>query len=453
MKKNIITFSIWTVACCSMPLFAQQKAQLRWADNGDLLVSWHEKAPRLGGGEYCQYITPVIKGQGADSITLSTAIVRGRLNRKRALRAQRLQGEQHIMPGELQAGDTLHVERRLKAAPWMQQGIVTLQALSQSEGCCEVEPLPTRMLAQTVWIPPFIPALTPCEDNKGRAGELEKRFPMLRPMSEYASINLNQPVHNFPGALYIHFPLDKSVVRRDFRDNASRLDGLVHATTEILADSISQVRLIQIVGKASPDGPLRHNINLSHRRVHALKQYIQLRADVPDSLFEIVEGGEAWPELEAAIEERNDLPYREEMLHIINTEQDVNRREARLKALAGGKAYRVLKKEVLPDQRYSGYLRVFYDYPVDTVPPIVNRAQELIRDNRAPEAVRVVQTVAHDKRSWNTLAVALYLTGKHAEAEQQLQKAIAAGDKDARKNADTIKQITSQKALLKNIEK
>ena len=98
-------------------------------------------------------------------------------------------------------------------------------------------------------------------------------------------------------------------------------------------------------------------------------------------MFDVANGGEAWTELRSQIE---DLQFdgRDEMLRIIDTEADVNKRELKLKTLQGGKAYRYLRDKVLADQRNSGYLRIYYDYVPDTAAATINRATELINRSR-----------------------------------------------------------------------
>lgn len=422
----------------------QPRAELRWAEDGTLRVEWTETVGRKLRSEYSEWLTPMLCGD-TDTLRLGHAVVRGRLNRKRLARALTLDGRggkeavTAFKESELQPGDTLVWSRTVNRAPWMERGRLTFCVEREKEGCCNVETLPTTCMAETAWVPPFVPSLTPLTDNSGRAGELEQQYPILRHISRYEPSR--RPM------LFIHFPLDKHDVRRDFRDNARRLDEIVQVTSEILADSISHVRLIQIIGTASPEGPLKHNKELAQHRVEALKSYLQLRVDVPDSLFEVINGGEAWPELRARIATDN-VPYQKELLDIIDHTEDVNLREARMKTLAGGKAYDYLRRHVLQDQRYSGYVQIYYDYEPDTVPPVVNRAIELIREGRAGEALRLAETVKHDARSWNTLATALYLCGRNKEADDYYRRAADRHDTDAPHNREQMEQREAQKALL-----
>ena len=126
-------------------------------------------------------------------------------------------------------------------------------------------------------------------------------------------------------------------------------------------------------------------------------------------MFDVANGGEAWTELRSQIE---DLQFdgRDEMLRIIDTESDVNKRELKLKTLRGGKPYSFLRDKVLADQRNSGYLRIYYDYVPDTAAATINRATELINRSQYAEALQQLRTVSTDRRAYNALGVALYMT-------------------------------------------
>ena len=70
------------------------------------------------------------------------------------------------------------------------------------------------------------------------------------------------------------------VVRHDFRNNAPILDTIVSITRQIMADTTSSVKLIQIIGLASAEGSIKHNNWLAGNRALALKNYIQDVKDV-----------------------------------------------------------------------------------------------------------------------------------------------------------------------------
>ncbi|MCR5364192.1 MAG: hypothetical protein K6E44_06460, partial [Bacteroidales bacterium] len=126
---------------------------------------------------------------------------------------------------------------------------------------------------------------------------------------------------------------------------------------------------IQIVGLASFEGDRYHNASLSLERAHALKNFVQEHFNIPNEKFEVVGGGEAWSDLR---DQLNDLLLAgggagldkaglEKAINIIDMEKDPDRREAKLRAVDGGKLYRKIMRGVFADQRSAGYLRIYYD--------------------------------------------------------------------------------------------
>lgn len=289
-----------------------------------------------------------------------------------------------------------------------------------------------------VELPVFVPVVASVEDNTGKAGELQRSNPVLQHMSQYRPYDSSRILRKEKGALYVYFPLDKWTLRHDFRSNAATLDTIVSITRQIMADSTSSVRLIQIVGLASPEGPVKRNTLLAGKRAEALCEYIKANVDVGDIQFEMCNGGEAWTELRDQIAD-SDIEGREQLLDIIDTEKDPDLRERKMKRLNGGRTYRYLKENVLSDQRNSGYIRVYYDYVPDSAAAVINTASGLLRQERYDEALKMLQTVKDDERAQNALGVALYMTGRREEALTHFRKAAEAGNEEAKRNLEQIR--------------
>ena len=394
---------------------------------------------RLGiGSNYAVWAMPRVGNAKGDTLTLRDAVFRGSRNMRHVERerhfasstvAARRSGNE-VMLGESVSYDVA-IARDL--CPWLWQEAATLDVLREKEGCCSTVGMAPATLATLRYIPPFVPQLQVVEDNTGKAGELEKNNPLLCPYSQYRPYTKDRILRKEKGALYVHFELDKAMLRHDYRGNAATLDRIVDITRQILADSTSSVKVIQIIGIASIEGPVKRNEDLAAARGAALKNYIQQRIKIADSMFDVANGGEAWTELRSQIE---DLQFegRDEMLSIIDTESDVNVRERKLKTLRGGKPYSFLREKVLADQRNSGYLRIYYDYVPDTAAATINRATELINSSSYDEALMLLNTVKNDRRAYNALGVALYMTGKHAEGMEYIRRAADDGNAEALDN-------------------
>ena len=214
-------------------------------------------------------------------------------------------------------------------------------------------------------VAPFVPTLPVVEEWKGVAGQLEKSNPVLRPSSEYKPYTPDMVLRKMPGVLYVHFPVAKTAIDENFRGNRETLEKIVDLTRQIFADTTSSVSCIQIVGLSSVEGNAQKNQQLSDARALALKQYIQDRMAVADDLFDLAGGGEAWTEFRDQVEDlkkSGDSAFTPEqldrVLEVFDTETDPVLRERRLRSLDGGRVFAAIK-DLLGDQRNSGYIRIY----------------------------------------------------------------------------------------------
>ena len=297
---------------------------------------------------------------------------------------------------------------------------------------------------------PFVPVIQAVPDFTGRAGQLQKDNPVLAHISQYKPYDRTRILRRDKDALYVHFPLGKSELTTDFRENERVMNRIVDITRQIMADTTSSVKVIQIIGLASIEGPVAGNETLATNRALSLQHYVQNQLEIPDSLFDTVGGGEAWAEFRDQLAEQieNQSPQSQELqqaIDIIDNESDPNARERKLKRMNGGKTWKYIKEHILSDQRNSGYIRIYYDYVPDTNAKIINEASELLTTDCSDcyhEALRLLLSVKGDERAQNALGVALWLCGQQEEALDCFRKAAANGNADAINNLNQLeKQI------------
>ena len=299
--------------------------------------------------------------------------------------------------------------------------------------------------------PMLFKAFTPhVADNTGMAGKLQQDNPVLQHISKYQPYSPSRILRKEEGALYVYFPVDKSDLRRDFRDNAATLDRIISIVDEVLADSTSDVKIIQIVGMASIEGPEARNQKLGADRGEALKQYIIAHSKATSPLFDCANGGEAWSEFRDQV---NDASFdgKEQILAIIDSSDDVAAKERKIKALNGGSTYAYLKKNILVDQRNSGYIRIYYDYVPDENAAVINRAIDMMASD-PNAALKLLRTVESDARSWNAIGAALCRIEKYEEALPYFDRAAETGDSQARQNAVELRKMMdyNQKMMEEN---
>ena len=113
------------------------------------------------------------------------------------------------------------------------------------------------------------------------------------------------------GTAYLDFQVGKSQILPDFRNNASELD----------------------------------KINSTIRSVN----------DFPQSFFTLENEPEDWAGFKAQAEADYDMPARDEVLSIINSDLQPDQKEAKLRALKSGSAFSYVLKNIFPSLRRSEY--------------------------------------------------------------------------------------------------
>jgi outer membrane protein OmpA-like peptidoglycan-associated protein len=289
---------------------------------------------------------------------------------------------------------------------------------------------------------PFVPVVRAVPDFTGRAGQLQKENPVLAHISQYKPYDRTRILRRDKDALYVHFPLAKSELHTEFRENTNVLERIVDIARQIMADTTSSVKIIQIIGLASIEGPIAGNEKLATNRALALQHYVQDQLQIPDSLFDTVGGGEAWAEFRDQLAEcvTTEPQHSEELqqaIGIIDSESDANVREQKLRSMNGGRTWKYIKEHILSDQRNSGYIRIYYDYVPDKAAKVINEASELLTTDCSDchhEALRLLLTVRDDERALNALGAAYWLCGQQQEAIDCFRRAAANGNKDAQEN-------------------
>lgn len=318
------------------------------------------------------------------------------------------------------------------------------------EPVMEAQPVVEAPATAAVAVKPFVPVLSPVADNTGLAGQLQKDNAVIAHISEYRPYDRTRILRKEKGALFVHFDLGKSQLSTDYRENRSVLDRIVDITRQIMADSTSSVKKIQLVGLASVDGAPAVNERLALNRALSLQHYIQQEVTVPDSLFETVGGSEAWSEFRDQLndivkEGTNEHADLNKVIEIIDQESDDKVRERRIKQLNNGRTWAYIRDHILKDQRNSGYIRIYYDYVPDKAAATINEASELLTTDCIDchrEALRLLQSVRNDERAQNALATALWLTGQKDEALSTFRRAAANGNKDAQENLRRLETLT-----------
>ena len=409
---------------------------MEWQDSTRLKVAF----PLTAGDVYLTtddrlVVTPVVCSASGQEMALPAVEFAGKRNKRYFDRQAVLDGVQRLLVYGVR--DSLYYTQVLSVEPWMRAGDLKLELRRDVEDCCQVTSLQPLEYGHTRY---FEPQFDPVVPWVSVAEQIAVHEPVLVPMSEYKPFNPDVPLRKMKDALYVHFPLGKSTLLEDFRTNASTLHRILDMVKRIEADTLSQVVKVRIIGLASPEGPLALNERLSHNRAQVLKDYlVDHGVNLPDSAYELVGGGEAWADLLDVIME-SDLYGKEELENIIRHTPDLNKRERLIRRHNGGHSFDYLLQRVFSDQRNSGYIQVYYEAVPDEAARLINKAVELVRNQKGQEAVELIADL-NDNRKWNALGSALYLCGKKQEALECFRKAVDNGNEGAQPNVKALEEL------------
>ena len=160
---------------------------------------------------------------------------------------------------------------------------------------------------------------------------------------------------------YLNFEVGKSVLLHDFKNNAAELKEVSKIVSEVRNDKNLKFTEFNITGYASPEGGYDYNMKLSESRAKAFAAYMKDKEDMPASLMKVNWEGEDWIGLRNAVKVSN-LSNRDEILKVLEV-SDINKRKAQLKALNGGKTYRMLLDDYYPALRRIDYTLAYIARP------------------------------------------------------------------------------------------
>lgn len=125
------------------------------------------------------------------------------------------------------------------------------------------------------------------------------------------------------------------------------LNNITSLINRVITDERVKLVYVWIGGSASPDGRLSLNTQLAQHRGQALADYIKANTNITASQLRFDNLGEDWYTITESIKKSNS-EYKDEILDVIASENDLDRREIKLKRLDGGAPWAWMKQEILP---------------------------------------------------------------------------------------------------------
>ena len=191
----------------------------------------------------------------------------------------------------------------------------------------------------------------------------------LRPAAEAQKARTEQ------GRAFIDFPVDRTELHPDYRNNPRELDKIVSTINLVKNDKNVSITGVEIHGYASPEAPYNYNARLAEGRAKTLTDHVRRLVDLDRDVFKVTSTPEDWEGLRQALREGN-LEDKDAILAIAEDESlEPDAREWRIKKNYP-KQYRFMLDNYYPALRHSDYV-VSY-----TVRPFsVEEAKEVFRTN------------------------------------------------------------------------
>ncbi len=284
---------------------------------------------------------------------------------------------------------------------------------------------------------------------------------------------------------FLIYPVNQTRLYPDRYGNRAELLKIDSAMNYVQRNPDYEIRCINITGFASPEGRYEHNVKLAEGRAEALKAYIQQRYAADPALMDVRPGAENWEGL-AQVIAAGQMPYKEDMLQIIDGIADPDGREEAIRRLDGGRTYRTLLTAVYPGLRKNTFticyisrertpeaardlalsrpqeLNAYEFYTVahrfcaddpkayrrllltaaDTYPNNAvacnNAAGICLQAGDYEQAEHYLSQTANEPFTWNNRGYLLWMKGEREEATVWWRKAAEQGDPTARHNLEEI---------------
>ena len=243
-----------------------------------------------------------------------------------------------------------------------------------------------------------------------------------RPNLQILVAQAEEKRRSFTRSAYLNFKVNQSALLADYMNNPVELAKIYSSIDSIREDNNYRIARIEIVGYSSPEGSYAANARLSEQRAKALEQNLKHAYQLDDSMIDCRSVPENWEGLAAWLREYRPS-YMQKVLDIIGQTPEPDARDAKIKAIDGGKIYNALLQEVYPKLRL-----VEYTVSYTVVPFSVEQGREIIKTRP-------------DKMNHNEMYQVAASYGEGSDEYNRIIRMIAArfpGDRIANNNAAIV---------------
>lgn len=155
------------------------------------------------------------------------------------------------------------------------------------------------------------------------------------------------------GKAYVDFPVNQTVIKPDYRNNAFELAKIITTIDSVRNDKDITVTSLSIKGFASPEGSYENNARLAMGRTDALKEYVRRLYNFPYGFINTSYEPEDWEGLREWVMNSN-ISYKYGILDIIDSYLPPDEKNTKIQTTYPSE-YRFLLDYVYPGLRRSDY--------------------------------------------------------------------------------------------------
>ena len=272
------------------------------------------------------------------------------------------------------------------------------------------------------------------------ADHIAMNHPHVQNIKHYVPLdNGNANVMNITPNV-VRYVTNSSRLDPKYLQNASSIEELMGIINEILTDSTTTIEAVQIIGYTSPDGTEEANKGLGYARAKSMRDHIRRHHHLPDSIFEIADGGKNWEMVYNDIKSMN-IPKGDELISMLKAEKSPLQREALLKRYNNGTLYREMVERMFPAHRIACCTGIYYSNEADSTTLALNEIINELINNPSPDYRKLIDELKQyrdDPRVLNLQGVIEYRRHHRHAAERAFTKAAEMGDEQALVNLSII---------------
>lgn len=265
--------------------------------------------------------------------------------------------------------------------------------------------------------------------------------PYIKNISKYTALD-GKDVHIPTNPInHVHFAMNSQHLDPDYQNNAATIDSLVAAIATLMGDKNAQVQSIQIVGYTSPDKSDEIVPKLGYKRAVALRDRLQHVCNLPDSVFEVADGGKHWHHIYSALASEHNPNSDTLAFHLIN-EPNVKKRLTTLRNYNNGKQYnKICQGDSSHMYRGACCTRIYYHNLSDSSTHHLNNIVAELSSNPHPDydsLLNKLKEYGNDPRALNLIGIIEHRLHRRSAAAKAFRKAALMGDEQASANIEIL---------------